>query len=464
MSKNPWKTTVQNPPSKSLQDIMSEQCINNLIGIEENTFETITTKNDEDYARQLQEQYDKELCEALAKENPQAERVLQSTSTGPVIESSSSDDEWDEEEEDFDDYPDILVDGKHKEARLDKTSFDSLILNKLHDFGKMEEKGKKAKVKEREKEIATAEHAIDKKTRVLLYKLLNNDVLVELNGVISIGKEAVVLHAEANTIPQEKTNYVTKNIPSSVALKIYKTVMGEFRNRDKYIKNDYRFKKQFHKVNPTKLAHMWAEKEESNLKRLVKHGIPAPQPILLKKHILVMEFLGENSQAPARKINELYNSWNSVRRARAFVEVKDIMCDMYQKASLVHSDLSEYNLLCYKDKIYVIDVGQAVEPQHDRALEFLYRDCENICKFFGKKLGVREVPNARRLFLDVSGLEEDFEMRISELGYVEDETVGDVDERVMFLARLEEIQTRARAHAMGNRGRGDYKLEQSLID
>lgn len=51
----------------------------------------------------------------------------------------------------------------------------------------------------------------------------------------------------------------------------------------------------------------------------------------------------------------------------------------------MHADLSEYNLLYFKDKIQVIDVSQSVEHDHPQALAFLLRDIKNINDFFGKK-------------------------------------------------------------------------------
>lgn len=54
-------------------------------------------------------------------------------------------------------------------------------------------------------------------------------------------------------------------------------------------------------------------------------------------------------------------------------------------AKLVHADFSEYNLLYFKDEVYVIDVSQSVEHDHPMALEFLRRDCANINDFFKRK-------------------------------------------------------------------------------
>ena len=53
-------------------------------------------------------------------------------------------------------------------------------------------------------------------------------------------------------------------MPAECAIKIFKTTLNEFKNRDRYIKDDYRFKG---KVNQRKLVKLWAEKEMHNLKR-----------------------------------------------------------------------------------------------------------------------------------------------------------------------------------------------------
>jgi RIO kinase 1 len=60
------------------------------------------------------------------------------------------------------------------------------------------------------------------------------------------------------------------------------------------------------------------------------------------------------------------------------------MRNMYQKAGLVHGDLSEYNMLYQKGLLYFIDVSQSVEEDHPRALDFLRMDCKNVTDFFRK--------------------------------------------------------------------------------
>jgi RIO kinase 1 len=58
---------------------------------------------------------------------------------------------------------------------------------------------------------------------------------------------------------------------------------------------------------------------------------------------------------------------------------------LYQECKLIHADLSEYNMLYWQDKIYVIDVSQSVEHDHPHALDFLRRDITNVNDFFKKR-------------------------------------------------------------------------------
>ena len=52
---------------------------------------------------------------------------------------------------------------------------------------------------------------------------------------------------------------------------MFKTTLNEFKNRDRYIKDDFRFKDvcRFGKQNPRKFIKLWAEKEMYNLNRYV---------------------------------------------------------------------------------------------------------------------------------------------------------------------------------------------------
>lgn len=93
-------------------------------------------------------------------------------------------------------------------------------------------------------------------------------------------KKANVYHAVA---PEGK----------DLALKIYKTSILVFKDRDKYVTGEYRFRRGYSRRNPRKMVRLWAEKEVRNLKRLVAAGIRCPDPIEVRENVLVMTFLGD---------------------------------------------------------------------------------------------------------------------------------------------------------------------------
>ena len=57
------------------------------------------------------------------------------------------------------------------------------------------------------------------------------------------------------------------------------------------------------------------------------------------------------------------------------------------KAGLIHADLSQFNILNYKEKPVFIDMSQATPLEDPNAMKYLERDIKNICNFF-KKRGV----------------------------------------------------------------------------
>ena len=50
-------------------------------------------------------------------------------------------------------------------------------------------------------------------------------------------------------------------------------------------------------MNPRKMIRMWCEKELFNLKLLIKAGIACPEPVCIKKHILLMRFIGDQGKS-----------------------------------------------------------------------------------------------------------------------------------------------------------------------
>lgn len=68
----------------------------------------------------------------------------------------------------------------------------------------------------------------------------------------------------------------------------------------RYVSGEHRFRHGYCKSNPRKMVRTWAEKEMRNLKRLAAVGIPCPTPRLLKQHVLIMDFLGNDGWCAPR--------------------------------------------------------------------------------------------------------------------------------------------------------------------
>ena len=131
------------------------------------------------------------------------------------------------------------------------------------------------------------------------------------------------------------------------------------------------------------MVKTWAEKEMRNLTRLQSAGIPCPDPIILRSHVLVMGFIGhEGWAAPLLKDVNISES----KARELYLVCVRIMRNLYWKAKLVHADLSEFNILynLVTDELFIIDVSQSVEHDHPSALLFLRKDCTNINDFFRK--------------------------------------------------------------------------------
>ena len=159
------------------------------------------------------------------------------------------------------------------------------MYNKVRNFSVREDKRKNRLMDKEDK--ATTEKALDPKTRVLIYKLVNGGLLDSVNGVISMGKEAVIFHADGGPGPQDCHRPKPYNVPKECVLKVFKTTLNEFKTRDKYIRvrnirnkskvcriayisilqsqDDYRFRKRSIKQNPRKILNMWAEKVRSGM-------------------------------------------------------------------------------------------------------------------------------------------------------------------------------------------------------
>jgi RIO kinase 1 len=194
---------------------------------------------------------------------------------------------------------------------------------------------------------ATVENCLDPRTMIQLDKMIANEKLSKLYGCISTGKEANVYLAEGSMDLINRELYPEDeegNRPvKEYAVKIFKTSILIFKDRERYVSGEFRFRNGHCKGNPRKMVKLWAEKEVRNLKRIaLTNGlIKVPYPFILKNNIIVMEFIGERGGKAAPRLRDAnLEDWN-----QSYMQTMLIVRRMYQRCKLVHADLSEYNLL-----------------------------------------------------------------------------------------------------------------------
>jgi len=215
----------------------------------------------------------------------------------------------------------------------------------------------------RSEEYEVLEEVFDRSTLMTVYDFLNKGTIDSIFGVVDAGKEARIYWGKDSD-------------GNELAIKIYLTVSAEFKKGMlSYIEGDPRFAHV--KRDTRSLIYTWAQKEFKNLQSAHEVSVRVPKPIAVSHNVLIMEFIGENGvSAPLLKESFPKDPKKLYEQLLAYVE------KLYQKAGLVHADLSEYNVMLWKSKPVLFDFAQAVLIKHPMASRFLRRDLENLFQYF----------------------------------------------------------------------------------
>lgn len=218
------------------------------------------------------------------------------------------------------------------------------------------------------------DNVFDMPTLMTINELRRDGIIQYIETSLAAGKESKVYLAVA---PDSSLRIV----------KIYLIVSAEFKKRMQYIAGDPRFSDI--KRGSRSLIMTWARKEFKNMHTAHAAGVRVPLPIAVKKNVLVMEFVADSEGNPMPAlINTEEITLND------YQQVIEQMTMLYQKAKLVHADLSEYNIFKTNLGIMLFDFGSAIDIQQPNSKQFLFRDVSNINRFFEKR-GIEVLPTAQ---------------------------------------------------------------------
>jgi RIO kinase 1 len=215
------------------------------------------------------------------------------------------------------------------------------------------------------KKRAAIDSVFDERTYFELRRILQKGILFSIEGIISAGKEANI-YLGYNNKGQE------------VAIKIYKIDRNTSKWMKSYIWGDPRFRKMPNNIG--KIIYLWASKEYKNLKRAYNVGLRVPKPYYVQKNLLIMDYIGFGP-IPAPQLKDIKHPGNLDNLLN---EILLFIKNLYQKAHLVHADLSEFNILYHNQKPVFIDISQAILRDHPKAEKLLARDIKNVFYYFDK--------------------------------------------------------------------------------
>jgi len=130
--------------------------------------------------------------------------------------------------------------------------------------------------------------------------------------------------------------------------------------------------------------------EYATQQALFAAGADVPEPLACNGSAIVMEWLGSADGAAVQLRHARFDR-------REAIDLHDrLMCnvELMLRNNVIHGDLSPFNVLYLSREqgVRIIDFPQAVDPRENRnACELLFRDVENISRFF-EKFGVRSDP------------------------------------------------------------------------
>lgn len=130
------------------------------------------------------------------------------------------------------------------------------------------------------------------------------------------------------------------------------------------------------------LAERWLGQELETLERAFAAGATVPYPVEFTGDGMLMQLIGDELGAAPR----LVNARLSPTEARAAYGQLLEELSLLTRASLVHADLSPFNVLWWEGRLWIIDFPQAVDlVTNPHGFDLLHHDVTTMCTWFARQ-------------------------------------------------------------------------------
>lgn len=223
----------------------------------------------------------------------------------------------------------------------------------------------------RREEFKVYKDVFDSATIKTVFDLIAKGVVEGIESPIKIGKESNVFSGLRRLNGKKER----------VAIKIYRIAACDFKKMKKYLILDPRFRVA---KSRRKIVLQWAKREFSNLKKAYEKGVSVPKPIAVKDNVLVMEFIGEKNPNFLPITAKLLKDENPKKPEKFYLKLVGEIKKLYERAKLVHGDLSEFNIFNYKEEPILIDLSHSLPTRFSGHVLYLRKDLKNIIRYFSK--------------------------------------------------------------------------------
>ncbi|POM79788.1 Atypical/RIO protein Kinase [Phytophthora palmivora] len=360
----PWQkpTAAQQPSSPTLQEIM-----------------------DEELAVRLQ---DEEWVRLAALEDSDAFDIEDSEDEFEEKESVPTEED---EEEDYEDDYNLEEDGYTDDIENGK-QFNSLRESMRRQIKLNGHRGSfvaKPRLDLGKNGSGTHESMFDEHTQAVLRKLVRKELVLTVKTRAYTGKAANVFYGVGidKAAGQER----------GLALKIFKTNKGDVTKTMECDPSGRRYGLDYVKKSIRRHLKTQAEHEYKYLCRArsaleqgtvteteeqlasTSRGARVPKPLILREHVLATEFVGlDGHLAPCLEDARL----NGTQLCSVYTDLLRAIRRLYQRARLVHGNLSAASIRYHDNRCWIMGIGHAVEVGGENHLVFLTRDLDNLDSFF----------------------------------------------------------------------------------